>query len=89
MDILKRVLKGLGRISAYVLSAAILLAIALVLVIGFAPAATRLAVDTVARMASTPDRIIAISEPSGLLSGAAARRRNHAFRQQGRIPRIA
>ncbi len=69
MDILKRVLKGLGRISAYVLSAAILLAIALVLVIGFAPAATRLAVDTVARMASTPDRIIAISEPSGLLSG--------------------
>jgi len=69
MGILMRALKGLGRVGAYALSAALLLAIALVLIVGFMPAATRLAVDTVTRMVSTPDRTIVVSAPSGLLTG--------------------
>jgi translocation and assembly module TamB len=69
MSTLLRILGGLIRLIAYVAMAAVVLAIAVVLVIGFAPFATRLAVEEVAKLASTPDRTITISEPSGLLTG--------------------
>ncbi|KAA0698644.1 translocation/assembly module TamB [Neorhizobium sp. P12A] len=69
MSILIRILEGLIRLIVYVALAAVALAIALVLVVGFAPFATRFAVDEVTRLASTPDRIITVSEPSGLLTG--------------------
>jgi translocation and assembly module TamB len=62
-------LKGLGRVTGYVVTASLLLAIALLLIVGFAPAATVFAVDLVARLVSTPDRVITITEPSGLLTG--------------------
>jgi translocation and assembly module TamB len=69
MSTLIRILEGLIRLVVFVAVSAAVLAIAVVLFVGFAPFGTRLAVDEVARLASTPDRVITISDPSGLLTG--------------------
>ncbi|MBB3385808.1 MULTISPECIES: translocation/assembly module TamB domain-containing protein [unclassified Rhizobium] len=69
MSILIRILGKLVRWIAYAVVAILLLAIAAVLVIGLVPSATGYAVDQMAKIASTPDRTIAIAAPSGLLNG--------------------
>ncbi|PST17963.1 translocation/assembly module TamB [Rhizobium sp. JAB6] len=69
MSILIRILGKLVRLIAYAVVAILLLVIAAVLVVGLVPSATGYAVDQVAKLASTPDRTIAIAAPSGLLSG--------------------
>ncbi|TXI11528.1 MAG: translocation/assembly module TamB, partial [Rhizobium sp.] len=69
MSILIRILGKLVRWIGYTILAILLLVIAAVLVIGFVPSATGYAVDQVAKLASTPDRTIAITAPSGLLYG--------------------
>ncbi len=69
MSILIRILGKLVRWIAYAVVAILLLAIAAVLVVGLVPSATGYAVDQVAKLASTPDRTIAIAAPSGLLNG--------------------
>ena len=69
MSILIRILGKLVRWIAYAVVAILLLVIAAVLVVGLVPSATGYAVDQVAKIASTPDRTIAIAAPSGLLNG--------------------
>ncbi|MBB3570426.1 translocation/assembly module TamB domain-containing protein [Rhizobium sp. BK491] len=69
MSILIRILGKLVRWIAYTVVAILLLVIAAVLVVGLVPSATGYAVDQVAKVASTPDRTIAIAAPSGLLNG--------------------
>ncbi|MDR6901067.1 translocation/assembly module TamB domain-containing protein [Rhizobium miluonense] len=69
MSILIRILGKLVRWIAYAVLAILLLVIAAVLVVGLVPSATGYAVDQVAKIASTPDRTIAIAAPSGLLNG--------------------
>ncbi|MFK0164540.1 translocation/assembly module TamB domain-containing protein [Rhizobium sp. NPDC090279] len=69
MSILIRILGRLVRWLAYAVAAILLLVIAAVLVVGLVPSATGYAVDQVAKLASTPDRTIAIAAPSGLLNG--------------------
>ncbi|WFR94940.1 translocation/assembly module TamB domain-containing protein [Rhizobium tumorigenes] len=69
MGTLIRVLSGLTRLVGIVLVAVVVIAIGLVLAIGFAPGVTRFAVDEVAKLASTPDRRITVTDPSGLLTG--------------------
>ncbi len=69
MSILIRILGKLVRWIAYAVVAILLLAIAAVLVVGLVPSATGYAVDQVAKLASTPDRSIAVAAPSGLLNG--------------------
>ncbi|MDK4704285.1 translocation/assembly module TamB [Rhizobium sp. CNPSo 4062] len=69
MSILIRILGQLVRWIAYAVVAILLLVIAAVLVVGLVPSVTGYAVDQVAKLASTPDRTIAIVAPSGLLNG--------------------
>ncbi|MFB2566811.1 translocation/assembly module TamB domain-containing protein [Rhizobium sp. IMFF44] len=69
MSILIRILGQLVRWIAYAVVAILLLVIAAVLVVGLVPSVTGYAVDQVAKLASTPDRTIAIAAPSGLLNG--------------------
>lgn len=69
MSTLIRVLSGLTKLVGIVLVAFVAIAVALVLAIGFAPGVTRFAVDEVAKLASTPDRTITVTDPSGLLTG--------------------
>ncbi|MCZ3375866.1 translocation/assembly module TamB domain-containing protein [Rhizobium sp. AG207R] len=69
MSILIRILGKLVRWIAYAVVAILLLVIVAVLVVGLVPSATGYAVDQVAKLASTPDRTIAIAAPSGLLNG--------------------
>ena len=69
MSILIRILGKLVRWIAYAVVAILLLVIAVVLVVGLVPSATSYAVDQVAKLASTPDRTITLTTPSGLLSG--------------------
>ncbi len=69
MSILIRILGKLVRWIAYAVVAILLLAIAAVLVVGLVPSAAGYAVDQVAKLASTPDRTIAVATPSGLLNG--------------------
>lgn len=69
MSTLIRVLSGLTRLAGIVLVAFVVIAVGLVLAIGFAPGVTRFAVDEVAKLASTPDRTITVTDPSGLLTG--------------------
>lgn len=69
MSSLFRVLEGFVRVVVAVVLLAVVVAIATVLFVGFAPFATQLAVDEVTKLASTPDRVITISGPSGLLTG--------------------
>jgi translocation and assembly module TamB len=69
MSILIRALNGLMKLVAILVSAVVVIAVAIVLFVGFAPAVTALAVDEVAKLISTPDRTITITEPSGLLTG--------------------
>ncbi|MDL2406335.1 translocation/assembly module TamB domain-containing protein [Rhizobium calliandrae] len=69
MSTLIRILGRLVRLVAYAIVAILVLAIAAVLVVGFVPAATAYAVDQVAKLVSTPDHTITITEPSGLLTG--------------------
>ncbi len=69
MSTLINVLSGLIRLVGIVLVAVLVIAIGLVLAIGFAPGVTRFAVDEVAKLASTPDRTITVTDPSGLLTG--------------------
>ena len=70
MSILIRILGRLVRWIAYAVVAILVLVIAAVLVVGLVPSATGYAVDQVAKLASTPDRTIAIAAPSGLLNGS-------------------
>jgi translocation and assembly module TamB len=69
MSILIRILGRLVRWIAYAVVAILVLVIAAVLVVSLVPSATGYAVDQVAKIASTPDRTIAIAAPSGLLNG--------------------
>jgi translocation and assembly module TamB len=69
MSILIRALNGLMKLIAILVSALLVIAVAVVLFVGFAPVATTFAVDRIAKLISTPDRTITISEPSGLLTG--------------------
>jgi translocation and assembly module TamB len=69
MSILIRILGKLVRWLAYAIVAILLLVVAAVLVVGLVPSATGYAIDQVAKIASTPDRTIAIAAPSGLLNG--------------------
>ncbi|PZM09536.1 translocation/assembly module TamB domain-containing protein [Rhizobium tubonense] len=69
MSILIKALNGLMKLIAILVSAVVVIAVAVVLFVGFAPAVTGLAVDEVAKLISTPDRMITITEPSGLLTG--------------------
>ncbi|MET0747409.1 MAG: translocation/assembly module TamB domain-containing protein [Rhizobium sp.] len=69
MSTLIKVLSGLTKLVGIVLVAFVVIAIGLVLAIGFAPGVTRFAVDEVAKLASTPDRTITVTDPSGLLTG--------------------
>jgi translocation and assembly module TamB len=69
MSTLTKVLSGLIRLIAIVVAAFVAIAVALVLAIGFAPGVTRFAVDEVAKLASTPDRMITVTDPSGVLTG--------------------
>ncbi|MGO4564599.1 translocation/assembly module TamB domain-containing protein [Rhizobium sp. 2YAF20] len=70
MSILIKVLNGLMKLIAILVSAVVAIAVAVILFIGFAPAVTALAVDEVAKLISTPDRVITIAKPSGLLTGS-------------------
>ena len=69
MSILIRILGRLVRWIAYAVVAILVLVVAAVLVVALVPSATGYAVDQVAKLASTPDRTIAIAAPSGLLNG--------------------
>ncbi|WP_349956450.1 translocation/assembly module TamB domain-containing protein [Rhizobium sp. ZPR3] len=69
MSILIRILGRLVRWIAYAVVAILVLVVAAVLVVSLVPSATGYAVDQVAKIASTPDRTIAIAAPSGLLNG--------------------
>ncbi len=69
MSTLIRILGRLVRLIAYAVVAILALAIAVVLIVGFVPAATGYAVNQVARLVSTPDHTITITQPSGLLTG--------------------
>ncbi|MGR6468208.1 translocation/assembly module TamB domain-containing protein [Rhizobium sp. PAMB 3182] len=65
-------IRALGQITKYAgigLVVLLALAVAVILAAGFVPSLTQYAADKVAAMVSTPERQIAISDPSGLLSG--------------------
>ncbi|MDI7862505.1 translocation/assembly module TamB domain-containing protein [Rhizobiaceae bacterium n13] len=69
MTILVRTLEWLLRLSAIAFVSLIVLVVGAVLVVGFTPFGARLAADRIASLISTPDRTIAINDPSGLLTG--------------------
>lgn len=69
MNILIGLLRWMTRALAYVLGAVLVVAVAAVLVAGFTSFGTGLIVDKVADLASTRDRVITVTGPSGLLSG--------------------
>jgi len=69
MAILIRIVKRLLRFTAYAVLAAVVLLVIGVLVVGLTPFGARFAADQVSRLASTPDRVITLGTPSGLLNG--------------------
>ncbi|CAN7320131.1 translocation/assembly module TamB domain-containing protein [Rhizobium sp. LjRoot30] len=69
MAILIRIVKRLLRLTAYAVLAAVVLLVIGVLVVGLTPFGARFAADQVSQLASTPDRVITLGTPSGLLTG--------------------
>lgn len=62
-------LKTVLRLTVYGLAALVVTALALILFVGFTSPGARLAANLIERFASTPDQIVQITDPSGLLSG--------------------
>lgn len=69
MNHMLRLLKTVLRFAGYCLAILIVAALALVLFAGFTNPGARLAASLVERFASTPDQIVRITDPSGLLTG--------------------
>lgn len=70
MAIIARILKWIARLAVYTIAAVLVLATAVILFIGFTTSGARFAADQISKIASTPDRIITLGTPTGLLSGA-------------------
>lgn len=69
MNHMLRFLKTALRFAAYGLAFVIVAALLLVLFIGFTNPGAKLAANLIERFASTPDQIVQITDPSGLLTG--------------------
>ncbi|WP_245500679.1 translocation/assembly module TamB domain-containing protein [Rhizobium sp. BK251] len=64
-----RATKAIVRLLGYAVGAILVAAVVAVLIVGFTSFGTTLIVNKIASLASTPDRVITISEPAGLLTG--------------------
>src|SRR5262245_47946823 len=69
MNFLTGLVRWMTRVLAYILGTVVVVAVAAVLIAGFTSFGTSLIVDKVADLASTRDRVITITGPSGLLTG--------------------
>ncbi len=63
------IIRIIARFLGYAVLALVCIALLGLLFVGLTPVGARLAADQVARLASTPDRQVALGQPSGLLSG--------------------